>query len=224
MPKRSSSRVDQGAEARLRLGDREVAVRLPGAGNRVAANRVDVEREADRLELCLRLVDPVVRDAGDDEVLLARQPDVAAEAVGEIGDRDHLVARDQPEVHGHADVGEPFLLLGVHTEVMRGLDVDRRERVVLELAAEPRLDALAHPFGADVVDHELEARLHPRDAVGEVIRPHRRDRAEDLVRLLLRDEDVHRLRDPRYRREPAADEHGESFPAVLDLSRSARCS
>ena len=57
-PKRSSRPVDQRAEARLRLGDREVAVRLAGAGDRVAAHRVDVEREADRLERGLRLVEP----------------------------------------------------------------------------------------------------------------------------------------------------------------------
>ena len=146
-------------------------MRLAGAGDRVAAQRVDVEREADRLELGRGLVDLVVRDARDDEVLLARQPDVAAVALGEVGDRDHLVARDQAEVHRDADVGEPLLLLRVDAEVVRRLDRDRRQLVVLELAAEPRLDALADPFGPDVVDHELEPRLDAGDAVLEVLRP-----------------------------------------------------
>ena len=54
-------------------------MRLAGARDRVAAQRVDVEREADRRELASDRVDAVVRDAGDDEVLLARQADVAAE-------------------------------------------------------------------------------------------------------------------------------------------------
>ena len=43
----------------------------------------------------------------------------------------------------------------------------------------------------------------------------RRDRAEDLVRLLLRDEDAHVARDPRHRGEAAADEHAEALAAVL---------
>ena len=41
------------------------------------------------------LVDALVRHVGDDEVLLARDADVAADALGEVGDRDHLVARDR---------------------------------------------------------------------------------------------------------------------------------
>ena len=49
----------------------------------------------------------------------------------------------------------------------------------------------------------------------EVLRPDRRDRAEDLVRVLLRDEDAHVPRDPRHRGEPAADEHGEALAAVV---------
>ena len=40
-------------------------------------------------------------------------------ALGEVGDRDHLVARDQAEVHGDADVREALLLLRVHAEVVR---------------------------------------------------------------------------------------------------------
>src|SRR5579862_4394837 len=49
--------VDQPAEACLRLGDREVAVRLAGARDRVAPHGVDVEREADALELGDGVVD-----------------------------------------------------------------------------------------------------------------------------------------------------------------------
>ena len=53
-PNRSSRLLDQPAEARLRLADGEVAVRLAGAGDRAAADRVDVEREADLLDLARR--------------------------------------------------------------------------------------------------------------------------------------------------------------------------
>src|SRR5438132_1153955 len=82
------------------------------------------------------------RDVGDDEVLLPRQADVAAIALGQIRQRDHLVAGDEAEVHRHADVREAFLLLRVHAEVVRRLDVDRGQRVVLDCAPELCLDAL----------------------------------------------------------------------------------
>src|SRR5262249_60209789 len=76
--------LDQPAEAGLRLCDREVAVRLAGARDRVAAHRVDVERETDLLDPGDRVGDALVRAAGGDGVLLARQAGVAAEAPGEI--------------------------------------------------------------------------------------------------------------------------------------------
>ena len=53
-----------------------------------------------------------------DEVLLPRQADVAAEALRQVGDRDHLVAGDEPEMDGNADVREARLLLGVHADVV----------------------------------------------------------------------------------------------------------
>ena len=156
-----------------------------------------------------------VGDAGDDEVLLARQPDVAAERLDEVRDGDQLVARREPELDGHSDVGEPVLLLGVHADVRGGLRRDRRQLEPLERAAELRLDALEHSLDADVVDHELQARLHARHAVLQILAPHGRDRAEDLVRLLLRDEDAEVARDARHRREPAADLHRVALAAVV---------
>ena len=47
---------------------------------------VDVEREADRLELGDRLVDLLLGHAGEHEVLQARDADVAAEALGQVRD------------------------------------------------------------------------------------------------------------------------------------------
>src|SRR4051812_29388406 len=105
--------LDQPAEALLRLGHREVAVRLARAADRAAAHVVDREREADALQLGDDPGDALVRDVGDEEVLLSGDAHVGARALHEVGDGDHLVARDQPEVHGHADVAEPRLLLRV---------------------------------------------------------------------------------------------------------------
>ena len=83
--------VDEVAQPLLRLADGEVAVRLAGAGDRVRPDLVRLERQAELVELLERRRD--VGDAGDDQVLLARQADVAAERLDEIGDGDQLVAR-----------------------------------------------------------------------------------------------------------------------------------
>ena len=55
------------------------------------AARFDVEREADLAE-SRRRPSSTLGDARDDEVLLAREPDVAAERLRQPGDGDHLVA------------------------------------------------------------------------------------------------------------------------------------
>src|SRR5581483_9290150 len=61
--------LEQPAQPRLRLRDREVAVRLARGGDRAPVQRVEVEREAELLEPRPRLVKPRLRDIGDDEVL-----------------------------------------------------------------------------------------------------------------------------------------------------------
>src|SRR5205823_9237395 len=134
--------LDQPAEPRLRLGDGEVAVRLARARDPGGADVVDVEREADRGHLGDRRVDLGLGHVRDDEVLLPRDADVAAEPLGDVGDRDHLVARDEAEVDGEADVAQAGLLLRVDADVVARLDRDRRQLEVLERAAELGLDAL----------------------------------------------------------------------------------
>ena len=126
-----------------------------------------------------------------------------------IGDGDHLVARDEAEVHRHADVAEPRLLLGVDAQVVARGELGRRQVEVGERAAEPLLDALAHALGADVVDHELETRLDAADPVVEVGGPGARDRRQHLDGLVLGHEDAQLLGDARHRRETAADQHAE---------------
>jgi hypothetical protein len=60
------------------------------------------------------------RDVRDDEVLLPRDADVAADALGEVGDREHLVAGDEAEVHRHADRASPSAS-ALDAEVVRRL-------------------------------------------------------------------------------------------------------
>src|SRR5262249_5778049 len=59
---------DQPAESRLRLGDREVAVRLACARDRASAEAVLLDREADPLDLGDGRVELALGNVRDDEV------------------------------------------------------------------------------------------------------------------------------------------------------------
>ena len=169
--------------------------------------------------------DGLLGDVREQEVLLARDPHLAAERLGEVGDAEQLLPRDESDVHRHADRGEPGLPLRLDAEVVGGLPVERLEAVVGERVAEPPLDLGPHPLRAVVVDHELHARLHAREAVAEVVLPGVEQRAQHRQRLGLRDEDAEVARHPRHGGEPAADEHGEALGAVrVRARRRARCS
>src|SRR5262249_32767768 len=128
---------------------------------------------------------------------------------------DQLVARGKAERYGKADV-IATVLLRMHADVRGGVRGDRREVVPLERAAELRLDAFEHALRADVVDHELEPRLHARHPVLQVLAPHGCDGAEDFVRLFLRDEDAELARNAGHGRETAADQYGVAVATVLD--------
>ena len=117
---------------------------------------------------------------------------------------------------GHADVGEPGLLLRVHADVVGEARGGGSSGEVLERAAESALDLGAHALRAVVVDHELHPRLHARDAVGEVLAPGVEEGAQDLERLLLGDEDAEVARESRHRGEPAAGQHRESLAPLVD--------
>ncbi len=206
--------LDQDAEAALRLRHGEVAVRLARAPDRSRPQAVRVDGEA---ELAQRREHPLElpgRDAGEDEVLLARDADVAADAFGQLGQPDHLAAGDEAEMDGRPDRAEPVPVLGRDAHVVRRLTLERRQREARQCVPEPPLHLLAHPLGAAVVDHELEPRLHPRDAVAEVVPPGVEQRTQDGQRLVGPDPDAELAREPRHRREPAADEHGVPRLAV----------
>ena len=131
--------LDERGEAGLRLRHREVAVRLPGASDRARADRVDVGREADLPEPRFDALHGLLSDAGEHEVLLACDAQVGAEQLGEVGERDHLRAAREPDVHGHPDRPRPVVLeADAHVVVIR-LRV-RRQDEVGQRAAETLLD------------------------------------------------------------------------------------
>ena len=84
--------LDENVEPRLRLRDREVAVRLAGAGDRLGAERVARQRQAELLEPLGDAHDVARRHRSEKEVLLPCHPHVLAELRRKLGDRDHLFA------------------------------------------------------------------------------------------------------------------------------------
>ena len=106
------------AQLGLGLGDRVVAQRLAGAGDAGAANAVRVQREADLGYPADDLLQARFGNAGQDEVLLAGDADVAAVLGDQVGDLDGLLAGDLAEEDREADVVEAFLLLLVDAEVV----------------------------------------------------------------------------------------------------------
>ena len=216
--------LDQGVEPGLRLGHGEVAVRLARAGDRVAAQPVGVDREADLGEPSRDDVEVGVGDAREHEVLLAGDADVAAVLVRQVGDGEHLVAGDQAEVDRHADRARARACSGCTPMWSARVVVERRQREVGERVAEPPLDLLAHAFRAVVVDHELDAGLDARDAVAQVFLPCVEQRPQHGERLVLADEDAEVAGDARHRREAAADEHREARARPRGSRRRARCS
>ncbi len=94
-------------------------MRLAGARDRVRPDLVRLERQAERGEALQRGID--VTHAGEDEVLLPRETDVAADLLGEIRDGDELVAGGETQADGHSDGGEPVLALGMHANVRGGM-------------------------------------------------------------------------------------------------------
>ena len=118
---------DQRIEPRLGLGHRVVAVRLPGAGDPVAAKTAELEGQVQPGERRHDGVDVGGGDVREQEVLLPRDPRLRAERLEQVGERDEARAAEQPEVDGHADARQP-VGLGADAEVTVRFDVDRGER------------------------------------------------------------------------------------------------
>src|SRR5713226_7638179 len=87
---------------------------------------------------------------------------------------------------------------------------------IFERMAEAVFDELAKGFDAVVVDHELEPRLDPREAVLGGPLPDVDNRPEDRDRLFRLDEDAEMAREARRRRLPAPYAHRETFAAVAN--------
>ena len=160
-------------------------------------------------------LDVAGRDGGQDEVLLPRHAHVLAELRGEFRDCDQLLAGGQADLHRHSDRDEAVLLLRLNADVIgdrrRGVELEVGERV-----AEPPLDLGAHALRPEVVDHELDPRLHARDAVLQVFLPGIEQGAQHGQGLVDPDEDAEVAGQPRHRREAASDQHAEAGLTVSD--------
>ena len=94
---------------------------------------VRVERRSRARRARRRPPPPRPRDVRDHEVLLPREPHLAAERLGQLGERDELLAGDQAEVDREADVAQPVLLLRL-TPRWSPARRARRQREVVEAA------------------------------------------------------------------------------------------
>ena len=94
-------------------------------------------------------------------------------AAAAVGDFTHLDAVHQAQAHRKADVKAAAILLLVDTHVVAFVVRQRQLGQAFELEWPRRcFDQLAKGIDAIVVDHELEPRLDPRDAVfgGQIAR------------------------------------------------------
>ena len=127
-PKRPSSCSIRRAEPRLRLGDaRSCSAARPcsRSSRRAAGWRRGGSRS--RASAARRVVDRSVRDAGEDEVLLARDADVAARAVGEVGDGRASGRREiRPRCTGTPTERRPSRARGSTPMWSAGVAVERR--------------------------------------------------------------------------------------------------
>ncbi len=140
-----------------------------------------------------------VGDAGDDEVLLAREADVPALAGRELCHGEHLVAGDQAEVHRCTDRADPCLVLRLDAHVVGGIAIERLEREVGQRVAEAQLDLFPHPLRSAIVDHELHPSFDARDAVAQILLPGIEQRPHHRHRLVLADPDAEVAGEPGHR-------------------------
>src|SRR6185436_8666195 len=96
---------------------------------------------------------------------------IAAVALDEVGEVEHLGGVDHAEMDREAGVDEPRLALWVDPEVVVFPLRRLRRGEVDEAASEPLLDAFPEGRGPYVVDHELEPRPRPRQPVAAVGAP-----------------------------------------------------
>ena len=211
--------LDQRIEPGLRLGHAEVAVRLARAGDRATADRIGAEGQAGcLLDRRASRVDVRRRDRGEDDVLLAGDAEVAADPLGDVGQSEHLVTGEQADVDRDPERDDALFVLGSDAEVVGARAGVGRQLEVRQGVPEPALQLCAHPLRADVVDHELEPRLDPRDAIAQVFLPGVEQRAQHRERLVDAHEDAELAGEPWDGREPTADEDAEAVLAVADAA------
>ena len=121
-PTCSPNSIHQPLDDRRELGlggsDGVVAMRIADASDRRRVKPVRFERKTDRADLRDHIVELRGRNTGDDEILAAREADIAAERRRQRRNLAHLPPAHQAEVNREADVVEPRLLLLVDAHVI----------------------------------------------------------------------------------------------------------
>ena len=110
----------------LGLSHGVIAQRLAGAPDAPATDAVNIQRKTDLRHALDHFVHTLFGNIGDDEVLLARQADVATEFRGEIRNLDRLLTGDLAQEDRESDVVQPVGLLRMRSQV-----IDRTDRPTL---------------------------------------------------------------------------------------------
>jgi hypothetical protein len=211
----------------LGVGGRELAAAAARAGDEAGADARRARRQPERLDARLRISDIAIRDAGQDEVLPDREPDIAVAAFArERREPAHLVGGELADRQHHAEPVQARLRLRMPAHmreaVRRGARRDMLLRDAREGAAEPRLDgseeALEAPgieevfqprplavLAVPVLDEHPHHRVRDRDAVGGGAEHAGRARDVAVARDAAED-DAHP--DPLLRRRAGGDAHG----------------
>jgi len=211
--------LEDGTGAVFGLDDGEVAELLTGATDQGVAPEGCVGGQAELVEFAAGLIGLLGRDVEEEKVLFMGESQVAlrgrGEALGKIGNGDHLIGGPSAAGHGNADVAQAVeLLTDAHVVGELSADGMDDEVVVFESVAEAAFDFVAEPLPAIFGDEELEAGMAAFVAEGVGVAEDSRDDAEDggheVVDEVLGDEDPQTLGEMGFGGEAATDHDAQA--------------
>src|SRR6266851_6452385 len=211
----SDEPFDYRRELLLGRRHRVVAMRIADTSDGGAVEAVGADREPDFADPRENLVEPRARNSGEDKVLAARQPDIAADIRCDRGELTHLLPAHQAEIDRESHVEQSRLRLLMDSHVIALAVRQRQFSEIFEFAFEPLFDQFAERLDAVIVDHELEPRLYARDPVFGRGLPDVDNRAQDGNHFGARDEDSEMARETGRRGLAATDAHGKALPIIL---------
>src|SRR5215210_4715036 len=174
----------------LGLHDREPAKLVPGTRHDPSLESPRPRREPLQQRLGQQPVEPLLRHAGDDEVLVGGEPHALAVPLRQPRRLHEMFAAHAPDRHVQADVVEAVLLLPVDADVVTPVTLRQVLTRGRQLERGTILQLLAEAFGAELL-HEVAQPVRPAVLAVAQLSENLGDGARYLHGLLGTDEDVH---------------------------------